>query len=467
MTKPFLRFFVIMTGAFLLSSCAPIREESGAETRDPSIPPQSRTESTEKTEPSEPSEPDGSRTEEPESLSPEESVFFGKRMDRRIAAVNERTLSDRGSMLFDLFSEESFTAETVISLIGAYSIPENGFYGESPINDGNRSEILKNRNLKSLEDRISGKSAASPVIYPRYGILIRNASVRSFPTAVRYTDSGKAGDFDLFQESVLCFASGVLILHESSDGAYDYCIGEYYHGWIRKDEVAETDRETFRNYLSPESFAVSLGTDPDVPWNRLGLLIPVESCTDSVITLAVPEREEDGGLRISEKTVSRDPEKYRLGFSLFSADAARTVALSLLDTPYGWGDEHGLYDCSGFTGAIYRVFGYFLPRNSSAAAHFGGTKLDLKGMEIEEKKAVLRLHPGAVLSWPGHALFFSGTTERDGKEVFEVIQEGTGWCDENGNWKPTGRVTVSDLLKMYRTNGKSFLESIETLITAD
>ena len=473
MIRRFRWLTIIGIAALFIASCVPFSKESGIETEPdakvstvPSegIPAQA---SHAEAKPAASSEAVESTEKETEEDLSGTALFFGKRMDEHVASVNVRTLSDPGSMLFDPLSDEPHTAERVISLINAYSIPAGGYYGNVSADDAIRAEILENRNLKPLYDRMNGLSAASPVVYPKCGILVRNASVRSFPTSVRFTSNGRTEEFDLFQESVLPFASGVRILHESADGSYYFCRGEYYHGWIRKEDVAVADNETFRDYLTPEKFAVSFGTDKSVPWNRLGLVLPIRSVTEKEILIAVPERDGKGELRISEKIISKDSKDYQIGFAPFSPDLAARIASGLLDTPYGWGDEHGLYDCSGFTGAIYRMFGYVLPRNSSAASHFGGTKLDLKGMDPLEKKAVLRNHPGAVLSWPGHAMFFQGAVEKDGKECFAVIQEGTGWCDEKGVWKETNRVTVSDLTEMYRTNGESFLDSIETLITAD
>ena len=405
---------------------------------------------------------------ETESEAPAEdtAVFFGKKMPEHVAEVNRKTLSDPKSMLFDLFSDELYTAERIIEMINDYEIPEGGFLDADPAGETLRSAVTSNRNLQTLYDRRDGKIAASPVIQERYGILVTNASVRSFPTKMRFTSSGKETDFDLFQETVLPFASGVHVLHESKDGKYFFCQGEYYHGWIDKEEIALTDRETFVEYLSPETFAVSLGTDESVSWNRLGLILPVSASTDTELVFRLPERTVDGSLGFYETTVSKDPVKYSVGLLPFSAEKATEIALSLLGTPYGWGDEHGFYDCSGFTGSLYRVFGYYLPRNSSILDSFGGKKFDLRGMDIEEKKALLRYYSGAVLSWPGHAMYFSGAVVRDGKECFEIIQEGTGWCEANGVFTDTNSVTVSDLTEMYRTNGKSFLESIETLVVA-
>ena len=69
--------------------------------------------------------------------------------------------------------------------------------------------------------------------------------------------------------------------------------------------------------------------------------------------------------------------------------------------PYIWGESDLTYgaDCSGFTSAIYREFGYSIPRSSDAQA-YGGMSVSMDD-----------LRPGDIIAYPGHvALYISGTT---------------------------------------------------------
>jgi len=69
--------------------------------------------------------------------------------------------------------------------------------------------------------------------------------------------------------------------------------------------------------------------------------------------------------------------------------------------PYVWGESDLTYgvDCSGFTSAIYREYGYSIPRSSDAQA-YGGMSVSLDD-----------LRPGDIIAYPGHvAMYISGTT---------------------------------------------------------
>ena len=69
--------------------------------------------------------------------------------------------------------------------------------------------------------------------------------------------------------------------------------------------------------------------------------------------------------------------------------------------PYIWGESDLTYgaDCSGFTSAIYREYGYSIPRSSDAQA-YGGMSVSMDD-----------LRPGDIIAYPGHvAMYISGTT---------------------------------------------------------
>lgn len=69
--------------------------------------------------------------------------------------------------------------------------------------------------------------------------------------------------------------------------------------------------------------------------------------------------------------------------------------------PYVWGESDLTYgvDCSGFTSAIYREYGYSIPRSSDAQS-FGGMSVSMDD-----------LRPGDIIAYEGHvALYISGNT---------------------------------------------------------
>ena len=85
----------------------------------------------------------------------------------------------------------------------------------------------------------------------------------------------------------------------------------------------------------------------------------------------------------------RDPER----------EAVIRFALQFIGCPYKWGGTNltGGIDCSGFVQAVYRQFGYSLPRTSGAQRNYG--------INIESLKDAL---PGDIICYQGHVALYLG-----------------------------------------------------------
>ena len=85
----------------------------------------------------------------------------------------------------------------------------------------------------------------------------------------------------------------------------------------------------------------------------------------------------------------RDPER----------EAVIRFALQFIGCPYKWGGTNltGGIDCSGFVQAVYRQFGYSLPRTSAAQRNYG--------IQIDSLKDAL---PGDIICYQGHVALYLG-----------------------------------------------------------
>lgn len=85
-------------------------------------------------------------------------------------------------------------------------------------------------------------------------------------------------------------------------------------------------------------------------------------------------------------------------FSIVDSEVESPIiksALKLLGTPYKWGATgNGAFDCSGFTGYVFRENGYELPRVSRDQSKIGQKVNDCESLQ------------------PGDLIFFGGRTDR-------------------------------------------------------
>ena len=410
-------------------------------------------------------------TDPPETLPPETklppgmTVFFGRPMDERIAAINRRTLETPGSGLFDVLSPRTFLNEEVLALIEAYTLPERPFYGARALTPELREQILANRNTAVF----SGFPGAEAPL--RYGIICENASVRSFPTSLRACDSLDGSAFDYLQESMFQIGEGVLILHESLDQEWAFVQGTNYAGWVLLSDIAFTSQEEFRTFLTGSDFAAVIR--PSVPVRstlstgepfqktlRLGTVLPLKKYTDSAVTLVFPVKNEVGELQTEEITLENNG-AFSAGFAPYSADALLKVARGVLGQPYGWGDEKGGYDCSSFVGLVYRCFGIYMPRNSSQQKYAGGSVTDVAGRETSWKFAFLEERPAAVLAYPGHVMLYEKT---EGGRHY-VLHANTAYYGTDGTRNDVYQVAEAKLEDLHRSDGTLLLDAVTVIVT--
>lgn len=406
-------------------------------------------------------------TEEPAETEPAEvmTLFMGRPAADPVQKVNERTLQDPASGICDVLKSNKFTYGAVIQMIESYGMPKKNLYGGAAFTDETRSMLYAMRNLDEL--RQHGSSEKKEI---RYGILTDNADVRSYPTMSAATDTDGDKEFDGFQESMLPLASGVLILHQTADGAWSFVQGYNYYGWIRTETIGFTDADSFRKYLTGDDFIVTLVASLPVGGKdlRLGTVIPYEYAGNDEFLLLFPERAEDGTFKTTSVPLS-DNGLASDGYLPWSQELLLMVASNLIGTPYGWGDTAGNYDCSSTIGLLYRCFGIYLPRNTSAMSHFGGTVLDVSSLTAEEKLKRMEEHPGAVLLMPGHAMLYSSVyyKNNEGTEADHFVIHNTSgfYTDETAeNLSEIYSVTESALENMFRANGESFTDRIQTIL---
>src|SRR5690554_1557010 len=93
----------------------------------------------------------------------------------------------------------------------------------------------------------------------RFGMAVRRADLRAFPTRLRVFHSAGDSDIDRFQESTLFPGDPVVITHESLDGEWYFVVSQRYAAWIEKQYVAEGDRDRILARGRAEPFLVVTG----------------------------------------------------------------------------------------------------------------------------------------------------------------------------------------------------------------
>lgn len=398
-------------------------------------------------------------------------------------SVNEAALRDARSGIVDLY-DSVWAVEKIRGMVERYEFPQGTNLNSEPITEEAKAAILNNRSLETIRGEV------------QYGVLCESTNLRSFPTDDYTTDD--IDGFDLFQETRLCAGDVVVVLHESSDRSWAFVQSKSYAGWIHKGDVAFCDKEVAWSYESLQRFVVSTVPVQQVVRGeaysgvlRLGQRIPLEPTgrgifvcrspyeADAYLTLWEkgmrlwdvddPKRPIEDGEGLWVSFVDIDDISMCVGY-LDPAEETHWPVHTMLEqivpgdeipeVEYSWGDlyEQG-YDCSSFVQSLYRCFGVWIPRNTSALPYGGGQVTELAELSPEEVEALVRSAPnGSLYLVNGHVMMI--TRDEDGIWFFH---ETTRYLDAQGvRHEPRGLVKTP--IDICGTDGVPYLAKGRYLI---
>jgi hypothetical protein len=202
----------------------------------------------------------------------------------------------------------------------------------------------------------------------RFGLTVRRASLRSFPSALPVFSRPGDHDIDRFQESGLFPATPVAIAHRSADGQWLFVVSPRYAAWVAADAVAEGSRAQVFDYVARAAAGrVVTGAKvrtvhtieaPRVSELQLdmGVRLPVLPMpADAQVNgqhpyaswiVELPVRNDDGRLAFAPALVQRIAETAPDVLPLTHANLVRQ-AFKFLGERYGWCHRNYVRDWSG------------------------------------------------------------------------------------------------------------------------
>lgn len=317
------------------------------------------------------------------------------------------------------------------------------------------------------EMNLDGVLAENPV---GYGIVVRRSNLRGLPTGDGWFSSAHDKEFDNLQETAVDPSEAVAVLHASASGEFSYVQLRNYRGWLRAEDIAMTDRETWLSYVKPKDFLVvaanrfALTINGEEIRYQMGSKLPLRGAGGEDV-VCVPARAADGALIERTVTVPKSPALHR-GFLPYTRDRIIAQSFQFLHDPYGWGGLKDSVDCSSFIADIYRTVGIELPRNADEQEMTAGTRYAMQTLRRDARSRLLRdaLKPGDVLFFDGHTMLYLG--ESNGTPfIIHSLGSHTKHRGDGAREKvPVMRVVVSDL-SLRRYSGVTFLDALTSAVS--
>ena len=321
----------------------------------------------------------------------------------------------------------------------------------------------------------------------RFGLLVRRASLRTFPTHLRVFTAPDDTDIDRFQETALFPGTPVVIAHVSRDRKWWFVVSPLYTGWIERSAVAEGTRDDVFGYVhrtptltvtgakvrtvyTPGAPALSeLELDMGTRVPHLTAVPPTAVINGQLAYAAwpvqLPVRTEDGQLAFSPALIPRNADVAREPLPLTRANILRQ-AFKFLGERYGWGHDYNGRDCSGFVAEVYRSMGVLMPRNTTDQARspaFDRIAFDATTTPEQRAAALRRLQVGDLVYVPGHVMMVIGR-ERGEPWVIHDVQ-GVSVRNAQGALQriPLNAVSVTPLLPLRAGEAQAMTDRISAI----
>ena len=323
----------------------------------------------------------------------------------------------------------------------------------------------------------------------RYGLVVRRAALRSFPTDLRVFSHPGDTDIDRFQETAEFPGTPVAIAHTSGDGQWLFVVSPRYAAWTRRENVATgTARQVF-DYADRQAARVVTGGTVRTVYTReqpavsqlqldMGERVPLATglAPDQPVNgqtpyaahvLQLPIRQADGTLAFAPALLQINKDTAPAYLPLTEANLIRQ-AFKFLGERYGWGHAYDGRDCSGFVSDVYRSMGVQMPRNTSRQAispaldHRAFTDRDDHAARL---KAALALKVGDLVYIPGHVMMVIGQWQGQPWVIHDVGGMSYRQADGRVRHVKLNAVSVTPLLPMlYGSDGSTFIDHMTSVV---
>jgi len=328
--------------------------------------------------------------------------------------------------------------------------------------------------------------AIPPVQRTRYGLVVRRADLRTFPTRLRVLPAAEERDIDLFQESAAFPGTPVVIAHTSRDGDWLFVVTPHYRAWIERQHVAEGRADEVLGYARRAPYLIVTGSQvrtaftperPEVSELTLDMGVRLPLVTSwpahepvngqhphAAYIVELPLRDEQGRLELAPALLPRAAD-VALGYLPFTEANLIRQSFKFLGERYGWGHAYHGRDCSGFVAEVYRSFGIELPRNTrDQALSPVFTRIELRpDMSRADRIALLRsLEVGDLIYIPGHVMMVIGR-ERGEPYVIHDTAGITYRDSERLVRVPLNSVVVTPLVPLLIDEQRTFVDEIYSI----
>ncbi|QDE40812.1 NlpC-P60 family protein [Luteibacter pinisoli] len=334
----------------------------------------------------------------------------------------------------------------------------------------------------------AGLDAIPANVTPRYGMAVRRAALRGYPSDLRVFSHADDTDIDRFQESTLFPGDPLVVVQMSRDGQWAFVVSPRYAAWMHAADVAYGEAAAIFAHVDATPYRVITGATPQTVYTPelpalselqldMGTRVPLDTSVapDQPVngqtaytswTLSLPVRDAKGALSFHPALLQRNHDSAADYLPLTRANLIRQ-SFKFLGERYGWGHAYNGRDCSGFVSDVYRSMGVQMPRNTrdqSISPGLEHTVYTDKDSHDARVKAALALEVGDLVYIPGHVMMVIGKIDGQPYVIHDV--GGMSYRQADGSMRriKLNAVSVTPLLPLMFNDTQTFVDRMTSIV---
>lgn len=322
----------------------------------------------------------------------------------------------------------------------------------------------------------------------RFGMVVRRAALRTFPTTLRVFSQPGDTDIDRFQETAEFPGTPVVIAHASRDGHWLFVVSPRYAAWTEAANIAEGSRAQVLAYADRTPYRIVTGAKVTTVYTReapevsqveldMGTRVPVltDLAADQPVNgqtpyaahvIELPVRKADGSLAFSPALIQKNADTAADYLPLTPRNLV-TQAFKFLGERYGWGHAYDGRDCSGFVSDVYRSMGVQMPRNTSSqgvSPAFARQAFSKDSTHEQRLRAAQDLRLGDLIFIPGHVMLSLGQWQGQPWVIHDVLGMSYRKADGSTAHVKLNAVSVTPLLPMLAGKDSTFIDHMTSIV---
>ncbi len=277
---------------------------------------------------------------------------------------------------------------------------KNYYYNHKLVNKKLIIKILNNRNIYTR-------------IKPIKALIISRCYGKKLPSNIILYNKINDNYFDRNQLTELNIGLPVYIIHISKDKNWYFIKTYNYYCWINKKYICKVNNQLFYKYLHPNNFIITtnrLYLNSNI-FLEMGVKLPLYKRLKYTTKIYLPTKYKN---TIKEKIIEINNNFICINYLKYTNKNIYIQAIKYLNVNYGWGGINNGVDCSSLIVNVYKVFGLYLPRDTSKQQEIVGTNIiNTTNLNfIEKYKLLTSINRPALIYLRGHVMLFLKYTNK-------------------------------------------------------